>query len=227
MAQYDVWENEYRRLSLLTGKSEPQKDVTRFLKFLKKKEKVVITNLRVLDLGSGTGRNTNYLEILGNNCVGLEISDTAINVARKRAYEKNLNTQFIKHDIGLAYPFADNEFDLILDVTSSNSLNEKERETYLKENFRVLKTDSHFFVKALCKDGDKNAQNLLKLSPGKEKDTYVMKEIGLVERVFNHDDFIKTYSPYFKILRLEKKTTYTQFNGKSYKRNFWIAYLKK
>lgn len=227
MAQYDAWENEYRRLSLLTGKPEPQNDVIRFLKFLKKKEKIAVNNLHVLDLGSGTGRNTNYLESLGNDCVGLEISDTAINTARERALKNKLMTKFIKHDIGSLYPFPDNKFDLILDVTSSNSLNEKERNIYLEECNRALKTGGHFFVKTLCKDGDKNAQNLLKLNPGEEKDTYIIKEIGLIERVFSRDDFIQTYSPCFQILSLEKKTTYTKFNGRSYKRNFWIAYLKK
>lgn len=227
MPQYDTWENEYRQMTLLTGKSEPQRDVTRFLKFLKKTENVEINGLKVLDLGSGTGRNTNYLQSLGNDCIGLEISDTAIDIAQKRAQQENLETKFIKHDIGSPYPFSDNEFDLILDVTSSNSLNDDERKIYFSECSRVLKKGGHFFVKALCKDGDKNAQNLLKISPGVERDTYIMKEIDLTERVFCREDFIKTYSQYFEILKLEKKTSYTQFNEKSYKRNFWIAYLKK
>ena len=62
---------------------------------------------------------------------------------------------------------------MILDITSSNSLNAKEREIYLSEVNRVLKKNGHFFVRALCKDGDKNAQSLLKKSPGKDYDTYM------------------------------------------------------
>lgn len=225
--QRDVWENEYQRLSLLTGKAEPQRDVMRFLKYLKKQEKIEITGLKALDLGSGTGRNTNYLQSLGNECVGMEISETANTMARNRAREDNLDTVFISQSIGDKYPFDDGNFDLLLDVTSSNSLDDKERSMYLSESHRVLKAGGHFFVKALCKEGDKNAQNLIKLSPGGGKDTYIMPELGLEERVFTREDFFEAYSQYFQILKLDKKTSYTQFNGRSYRRNFWIAYLKK
>ena len=32
---------------------------------------------------------------------------------------------------------------------------------------------------------------------------------------------------YFKILKLEKKEGYQTINGRIYKRNYWLAYLKK
>lgn len=227
MAQYNAWENEYKNNLLVTGKAEPQKDLLRFLKYLKKEEKVKINNWKILDLGSGTGRNTNFLAKLGNSAIGLEISDTAIKLARARAEESELQTTFIKHDISTPYPFADGEFDLLLDVVSSNSLNEDERETYLNESYRVLRKQGYFFVKGLCKDGDKNAQNLLKKSPGPEKDTYKIPELGLTERVFSREDFIKLYGKYFEILKLDKKTNYSKFKGTPYKRNYWLAYLKK
>jgi len=227
MPQEDVWEKEYQNFKFLTGSPEPQMDLTRFLRFLKKKEGVVVKNMRMLDLGCGTGRNTNFLQEIGNDCTGTEISDNALNIAKERAKKKNLKTEFLKHDMGKKFPFKSEEFVLLLDVTSSNSLNEKERQNYLEESFRVLKKNGYFFVKALCKDGDKNAHKLLKLHPGPEKDTYIMKDFGLVERVFSKDDFMKTYAAYFKILNLKKKTSYSLFNGQSYKRNFWLAYLKK
>ena len=116
---------------------------------------------------------------------------------------------------------------MIIDVVSSNSLNNLERKIYLHETHRVLKPEGYFFVKALCLDGDKNAKNLLKSSPWQEKNTYTIKELNLTERVFSEDDFINTYEKYFDITKLEKKTTYTRFNNRSYKRNFWIAYLQK
>ncbi len=92
---------------------------------------------------------------------------------------------------------------------------------------RVLKKDGYIFVRALCKDGDDNAKRLLKDSPGKEYDTYIIKEIGLTERVFTKDDLIKTYNKYFRILSLEKKTSYSTFNNRIYKRNYWLIYLTK
>jgi hypothetical protein len=83
------------------------------------------------------------------------------------------------------------------------------------------------FVKALCKDGDKNAENLMTKFPGKEKDMYIMPETGIVERIFSKEDLQKLYSKNFEILNLERKSSYTQFQGKPYKRFFWMVYLKQ
>ena len=235
--QGSVWDREYKNPKFITGKEGPQADTLRFLKFLKKEEKYRIEGKNILDLGCGTGRNSNYLAELGNKVIGIEISKTALSIARARADRGRLGqlTDYRLGDIGQPYDIADNSIDIILDVTSSNSLDEKGREIYLKESHRVLKNGGpaspsqggYFFVRALAKDGNKNVKNLLKQSPGKEPDTYIIKEIGLTERVFSREDFIKTYSKYFKILKLEKKTNYTTFNNRIYKRDYWLAYLVK
>ena len=135
--------------------------------------------------------------------------------------------EYKKQSIGEKFPCEDGSIGIALDVTSSNSLTEAEREVYLSETHRVLKTGGYFFVKALCKNGDDNAKYLLKNFPGEEKDTYIMPELGVIERVWTKEDFTTTYSKYFTILHLEKKTSYSRMNNRSYKRNFWIAYLQK
>jgi len=225
--QGNVWDREYKNPKLLTGKEDPQADTLRFLKFLKKEQKFRVEEKVILDLGCGTGRNSNYLADLGNKVIGIEISRTALNLANTRARDMNLDVDYRLGDIGEKYEIEDNSVDVVLDVTSSNSLNEKGREVYLGEVSRVMKKGGYFFVRALCKDGNQNVKNLLKTSPGKEYDTYIIKEIGLTERVFSREDFTKTYSKYFKILNLEKKTSYTTFNGRIYKRDYWLAYLTK
>ncbi len=227
--QKDTWEKEYRHSKLLTKEDKPQATILRFLRWLKKERGFLVENKHILDLGSGTGRNSNYLASLGNEMVGIEISPTAINLARQRA--EDLGTEFpsryIQQSIGDRIPFDNEHFDLILDVTSSNSLSEKEREAYLKESFRVLKPGGYFFIRTLCKDGDDNAKYLIKNNPGPEKDTYIMPETNFIERVFSKEDFIATYSPLFSILYLKKETHYSRMNNRVYKRNFWIGYLQK
>ena len=225
--QGQTWEREYITPLLVTKNESPQADTLRFFKFLKKEEKYKLENKTILDLGCGTGRNTNYLADLGNNVIGIEISRTALNLAKERARDLGLVIDYRLGDIGQEYEIADNSIDVILDVTSSNSLDEKGREIYLKEVNRVLKNGGYFFVRALAKDGNKNVKNLLKQSPGREYDTYIIKEINLTERVFSREDFIKMYGQYFKILNLEKKTSYTTFNNRVYKRDYFLAYMKK
>jgi len=225
--QGNVWDREYKNPLFVTKRDGPQADTLRFLKFLKKEEKYIVENRTILDLGCGTGRNANYLAERGNNVIGIEISKTALQLAEARSRSLSLTVDYRLGDIGTEYVIADNSVDIILDVTSSNSLDERGREIYLKESTRVLKTGGYFFVRALARDGNKNVKNLLKQSPGSEYDTYVIKEIGLTERVFSREDFVKMYSQYFKILHLEKKSNYTTFNDRIYKRDYWLAYLQK
>ncbi|MSR71361.1 MAG: class I SAM-dependent methyltransferase [Candidatus Taylorbacteria bacterium] len=226
--QEKEWDKEYKKSTFLTKESKPQAAVLRFLKWLKKERDFELVDKKILDLGSGTGRNSNYIASLGNEVTGIEISPTAIGLAQNRAHlDVQRLSKYIKQSIGEPYPFTDQSFDLAIDVTSSNSLNEKEREMYLKETHRVLKSNSYFFVRALSKDGDDNAKYLIKNNPGPEKDTYIMPETGIIERVFSREDFIATYSSRFTILHLEKETHYTRMTNRLYKRNFWIAYLKK
>lgn len=224
--QKDVWEREYQNPKFLTKADKPQNDILRFVKFLKKKE-FTFKSIKVLDLGCGTGRNSNFFAGLGADVVGIDISKTAIGLAKERAVEEGLNVSYILDTIGKNLPFEDNVFDIILDVTSSNSLDEKEREIYIEEVNRVLKKDGIFFFKGLCLEADQNAKQLIKTSPGKEKDTYFIKEIGLTEKVWSKEDLISFYRKYFKFDHLERKTSYLQIGGRLYKRNFWIAYLTK
>jgi len=225
--QGSTWEREYNNPKLVTKNECPQADTLRFLKFLKKEEKYKIEDRTILDLGCGTGRNANYLAERGNNVIGIEISKTALNLAKERAKEIGVSVDYRIGDIGEKYDIEDNSIDIVLDITSSNSLDEKGRDIYLNEVNRVIKKNGYFFVRALCKDGNKNVKNLLKQNPGREYDTYIIKEIGLTERVFSKDDFIRMYSKYFKIINLEKKTNYTTFNNRIYKRDYWIAYMSK
>lgn len=227
MHQGNVWDREYRNPKLVTKNDRPNADTLRFLKFLKKEEKYKVEGRNILDLGCGTGRNSNYLAEKGNSLIGIEISKTALDIARARVKDLNIEVDYRLGDIGSRYDIPDEHIDIILDVTSSNSLDEKGRESYLNECSRVIKPGCYMFVRALCKDGNKNVKNLLKDSPGNEHDTYVIKEIGLTERVFTREDFIKMYTKYFKIKNLEKKTSYTTFNNRIYKRDYWLAYLQK
>jgi SAM-dependent methyltransferase len=234
MAQEDIWDREYRKSKLLTKENKPQTDVVRFVKWLKKQpvwatwtSDVQVGGFRVLDLGSGAGRNSFYLAEMGANVTGLEISKTAIEISEQNAKEAGLDIKYIKQSIGEKFPVEDSSIDILLDVTSSNSLTEAEREVYLSEANRVLKSNGYFFVKALCLEGDENAKFLLKNNPGTEKDTYTMPGLGVTERVWTREDFVKTYEKYFKIVSMERKTSYPRMNGRVYKRNYWIAYLTK
>lgn len=223
--QSKIWNKEYSNPKLVSNNIEPQAFALRFFRYLRKK-KMKWQDMRVLDLGTGNGRNAIHLARLGANVTGIDVSDVAIGFAKKNIAGEDLIIDFRVANMGEKCDFVDDQFNVIIDATSSNSLNETEREVYLSEVYRVLASGGYFFVRALCKDGDDNAKKLIKMYPGKEKDTYIIPNVGLVERVFTREDFLATYAR-FKIETITKTTSYSRIGNQSYKRNFWIAVLRK
>lgn len=229
MSQEGVWDAEYKNPKLVSGTLEPQLDFKHFIKFWRKTTKQALEGARVLDLGSGIGKHALFLAERGAKVEGVEISGTAVQkaqtVTKERGYESQIT--YRKQSVGAAYPFPDAHFDLVIDVLTSNSLRANERDAYLRESARVLKPGGWMFVKILCLDGDANARALLEKFPGKEPGMYRMPGLGLEEHVFIEQEFKNFYSRLFTIKKLEKKSSYTSFEGKSYKRNFWLGYLQK
>jgi SAM-dependent methyltransferase len=223
MPQRDPWEREYQDPVLVTMSDEPQRALLDYLKFLRRKRGFIVQGARVLDLGSGVGKNALYLAGQGSDVVAVELSQTAHRVAQERARELKLTVDFRLGNIGAPYPFPDESFDLILDIMSSNSLSEQERAVYVRESHRVLKPGGHLIVRGLCRDGDKNAQALLRMFPGPERDTYVMPEMQLTERVFTREDFLATYTPLFTVIELQKRTNLARVGSRQFRRNYWLA----
>lgn len=231
MNNHRAWEQEYRNPQFLSLGTEPLGEVKDFIKWLKKRIRtypeefpIKLPDFTVLDLGCGNGKNLNYIvEHFVQSGVGYDVSATAIAEAQKGA---PTGAMYEVRSIAERFPVADRAIDLVLDVTASNSLSEEERGKFLSEISRVLKPNSYLFTRALCKDGDTNAKNLIKQFPGSEKDTYVLGTTGITERAFSKEDLLATYEPYFEIVHLEKTSGYQRWNNQSYKRNYWIMYAK-
>ncbi len=69
-------------------------------------------NIRILDIGCGTGRHTIELTKRGYKVVGIDLSDSSLSRAKEKALAKNLVIDFQKYD-ARNLPFS-NEFDLTI-----------------------------------------------------------------------------------------------------------------
>lgn len=226
MHNQSAWEREYQDPKFLSLAGEPNADVRVFMRWLRHDEGLDITDWSVLDLGCGTGKNLNF--VIKHFCksgIGYDFSKTAVALAEEGGH--GLDVAYEVRSIGEKYPIKRESVDLVLDVTSSNSLSEKERKIYLAESCRVLKPGGYFFVRALCLDGDKNAIELLRSHPGKEDCTYELPGVGVTERVFTESDIRDLYNKNFEILHMEKTTGYQRWGSQKYKRSYWLLYLKK
>jgi ubiquinone/menaquinone biosynthesis C-methylase UbiE len=226
MAQKDVWEKEYLNPKLVTRDWEPQKQTKKFFKWLRKEQGMDLSQISVLDLGCGTGRNAIYLAEYGAKCIGYDISPSAIKMGRRKAQELEVSVTLEARSIGEEFPIANESMDVVMDIIASNSLSDVEREIYVREVFRVLKPGGILYVKGLWKEGDKHAKNLIKQFPGPDPDTYIMPGLNLCEKVFDSESLRKWYEN-FEIVLFQSRVSYAQFEGKSFKRMYFDAYFKK
>jgi SAM-dependent methyltransferase len=228
-----AWESEYQNPKFLSLGTEPSTTVKDFINWMKKDFRKNRSNPdqnfiigSVLDLGCGNGKNLKYLvEQYADYGLGYDISETAIGHARELA--GGLNIDYRVRSIGEKFPLRDESMDVILDITSSNSLNQQERNIFLHEVHRVLKPDGKFCSRMLCLDGDKNAKFLVQENPGPEYHTYILPEVGVIERVFTRGEIDEVYGKYFNILHIEKTTGYQRWDDRSFKRNYWVVYFGK
>ncbi|KND51186.1 MAG: Alternative oxidase/tellurite resistance protein TehB [Parcubacteria bacterium C7867-001] len=230
--QEKVWEREYRSKKMLSPSNVPHADVVRFAKWYKKRERQIdrefdFDRVTILDLGSGTGRNAFYFAERGAKAIGYEISDTALSYARSFASDAGLSITYEKRSIGEQFALPDASIDIILDITSSNSLSDSERAVYLAETHRVLKPNGILLVRALSKEADKHAKELIARFPGPDEDTYIHPDLGVTEKVFTKESFTKTYGDHFSFIDLERIEHYATVAGRKYKRQYWLAYLAK
>ena len=226
--QRQAWQREYSRASLVSLGSEPSQAVKDFLKWLRRDQGIDIYSMSVLDAGCGVGKNSLYLADIGNTVTGIDFADNAINEARKRVTDDIRDKVVFKvGDLGDTLPLPDNSMDLIVDSMTTNSLTEKARMHFIQEAGRVLKSGGYYYLRTLAKEGDKNAKNLLQSAPGSEPDTYILPDVLIEERVFTKDTIESLYRSDFKVLACEKKSGYQTVGNRTFKRNYWIVYLRR
>lgn len=95
--------------------------------------------MRILEIGAGTGRATEFVQMAypQAHITALDLSDPYLRLARKKT-ETLKRTDFIQGD-GADLPFKDQHFDAVYSVFLFHELPSKVREQVLQESLRVLK----------------------------------------------------------------------------------------
>jgi len=95
---------------------------------------------RALDLGCGTGTNAITLAAHGWEVTGVDFSRRAIQIARRKARQAEVNLSLILGDV-LRLDGVSGSFDLILDIGCFHSLSKSEVDKYIHNLKRLLAMD--------------------------------------------------------------------------------------
>jgi SAM-dependent methyltransferase len=106
----------------------------------------------VLDAGCGTGENALHVAALGLSVLGVDVAETALTVARKKAAERGIEAAFAAAD-ALKLERVGRKFDTVLDCGLFHSFDGDERLAYVASLASVTEPDGTLYVLCFSDDG--------------------------------------------------------------------------
>ncbi|OGZ08353.1 MAG: hypothetical protein A3C93_02675 [Candidatus Lloydbacteria bacterium RIFCSPHIGHO2_02_FULL_54_17] len=221
------WDKEYRSKEHLALSDSPSEDLEKFCRWAERNcgRRFLNPLARVLDLGSGNGRNLIFLaRTYGMRGVGYDISSEATAQARRNS--SGLPIEYVTRSIEGTIDLPDLSVDIVLDMMSSHILDASGREALRGEVLRVLKPEGWLFFKTFLADRDLHAKRLLKEHPSGEEGSYIHPKLGVREHVYTEDELRNFFDGHFEIQKVERSHKHMS-RGHAFKRRTVTAYLQK
>ncbi len=227
--QQKIWELEHNKKTTLPSMAslEPSNGVVRFFEYLQKSG--IKPPLKVVDIGSGKGRNAIYLGKEGFDVYCMDYIKEALDFTEKQARKNNVSDKIhlYKTLIDEKWPFEDDFFDLSIDSFSSIDIETKKgREIYKKELKRTLKPEGLALIQVVSANDAWEAK-LIKENPGKEPNSTIWPQNGKFQKDYDERELRHFYKE-FDIIELKEITKQAFKLGKNFKAtNFWLILRKK
>jgi ubiquinone/menaquinone biosynthesis C-methylase UbiE len=175
-----------------------------------------------LDFGCGVGRNTFFMSQIGLNAHGIEISESALELARERR-NKDRNQLFPTFTIydGSKILFTDNYFDFVISHGVLDHVLMKKAKELMKEIHRVSKPNAlveleiHSIFDSRWQKGNEIEKNVYIIEDDCEK--------GLPQHFFDRDELAELVEGFeLKQLYLNEEISI----GDNTHTSFWVLYLE-
>jgi 2-polyprenyl-3-methyl-5-hydroxy-6-metoxy-1,4-benzoquinol methylase len=148
----NYWEKEYQRTDTPFDVEMPDD----WIADLEKRGKI---RGNVLDSGCGPGRTAIYLSRLGYEVTGVDISENAIERARRKCGEGKCGVHFVCSDMRELSGY-DGHFDTVVDIGCLHSLfHENDRAEYTASLHRLCGKGANVFLRAISDVNTKNGGN--------------------------------------------------------------------
>ena len=117
--------------------------------FIKLVERGELAPSRVLDIGSGPGENTIFLAEQGFSAVGIDFTPEAVEIARNRAAQREVDAEFVQGNVlDLEQFFEANSFDYVIDSGLFHSIRPEDLDQFVRQVRHVLKPGGVYYI--LC-----------------------------------------------------------------------------
>lgn len=121
------------------------------------KRGMTFPNLQILDLGTGTGTSALFAAKNGSVVVGVEVSSSAIEIAKENARKLGLKVEFIVGDV-LKLDL-EKKFDIVIDSTILHCIvGSRDRKRFYNTVKRHMDSASYFLVNTMIASGDMSSR---------------------------------------------------------------------
>ena len=205
-------EHTYEKIYREFGKNLPWclEGVPKFFKSLI--ESKWVKPCKTLDMGCGIGDYANYLALNGFEVLAVDISETAIDLAKKK-YTSTKNLQFKIYDI-FKLKDVKEKYDFVYEISILHNIEPKKRAEYIKNICSVLNKGGKLLVCSFSKDD--------LLFQGKE--SLYFPDLDNTVYPLSEKELRDLFQEHFKIKRLEK--VYFGREGQRQKER-WLCLMEK
>ena len=148
---------------------------------------------KTIDLGCGTGNYSIYLASLGFEVTGIDISTTAIEIAKKNAKKKGIKSNFLEANVIGNLNEVKDKFDFALDWEMLHHIFPEQRQRYVKNVYKILNPKGKFLSVSFSEKDPQFG------GTGKYRKTW----LGTILYFSSEDELRELFKPYFKIKELK------------------------
>ena len=145
MSNYSEWDKIYRSYPLEELGWELGKPRPILVEYMKRE--LLPKKGKALDLCCGAATNSVYLAQGGLNVAGIDISRTALEIAKKKAGGTKANIDFLNGSF-VNLPFRDEQFDFVFDMGCFHHVKVQQRAEFIAGVHLVLKTGGTYMLTA-------------------------------------------------------------------------------
>lgn len=220
MVTTEVWDKQYHEKGYFI--KYPDENLIRFMAkyFYDAPDR---KGIKILDIGSGVGRNTIYLAKEGFSAFGVEATYSGIEISERRQGIEGVNAVFKKADL-TKIPFTEEYFDAVVDIQAIQHNTYKEINEILHEIKRVLKPNGIFFAK-MVRTQDHSFRKGGVIEKHTLDEIWEGTFVGAGVTHFFDIDELKKFESIFTEIDIER--TETTFNNMKEKSVYWLVTAKR